>query len=330
MTMKNSQFNRAQAIALAQHFDAGETAFLERELTQVRTKLFEVVYAELRARLFLPMANDIAPSANSYVYKVWDRVGRAKIIANGVHDLPRVDVIASEKNGKVVPIGASYGWEINEMREAARLNVNLNEKKATAAARVVNTGIDEVLATGKLTGPDGAVQDPTDIEGFVNNSDVDDNIGDPDNDPWVAGTTDPADILADMATMASAIPDATSMAWVPDTMLFAPREYNIIASTPASDLTPGYTILKAFLDSNPYIKNIDQWHRLTAAGVGGKNRSITYKRDPEVLEAVVPQEFEQLPPEARGLEFIVNCLARCGGVKIYHPEAVLYFDHATS
>ena len=90
------------------------------------------------------------------------------------------------------------------------------------------------------------------------------------------------------------------------------------------------TILRSFLANNPYIRNIDQWYRLDGAGAGGKNRGIVYKRDPMVLEGVVPLDFEQLPPQARNLEFVVPCQARCGGVKIYQPSAMRYVDFLTA
>lgn len=327
--LTEQQYRKIQNAALQLHFDANETAFLDREITFLRSKLFEVQYAELIGLSLLPLATDIPASAEKYAYKAWDRVGRAKIIGNGVNDLPRIDVIASEKNGSVVNVGASYGWNIDEMREAVRNNIPLSSQKANAAANAIATGVDELLATGKLTGPDNAVQDPTDIEGLLNNSDVDDNIQDPSNDPWDQGD-DPADILADLNTMAAYIPANTNQRWIGDTMVLAPREYNIIATKAASDLTPGLTILQAFLQANPYVKNVTQWYRSTGAGAGGKNRAIVYKRDPMVLEGVVPQQFEQLPPEARGLEFIVHCKSRCGGVKIYQPAAVVYYDFATS
>jgi hypothetical protein len=44
----------------------------------------------------------------------------------------------------------------------------------------------------------------------------------------------------------------------------------------------------------------------------------------------VPVVFEQLPPQVEGLEVVVNCLGRGGGVKVYHPEAMRYIDFALS
>ncbi len=307
---------------LARRFDANETAFLARQLEVVRSRTYEIQYAELLARRFIPIANDIPESAETYVYLAYDTVGAAKIIANGVDDLPRIDVSAAERTGKVRSIGDSYGWDINTMKEAARVGVPLSEMKARAARQAIERGIDEVLSTGTTR-----VQVGLDwgITGLLNNADViAQGIINPANDPWSTATA--SQVLANLNTITNAMVNANSQAFIPDTLLLAPNEFGIIASTPVG-VDNQMTILKSFLANNPYIKNIDQWSKLTLAGAGGTtNRGILYKRDPLVLEGVVPLEFEQLPPQARNLEFVVPCHARVGGVKVYQPSAVRYID----
>jgi hypothetical protein len=309
---------------LVKRFDASETAFLERELTVIRRKVFEVQYADLLAKKFMPLATDIPPSAETYVYGVYDKSGRAKVIANGSVDLPRVDVIKSEVTGKVREIGDSYGWDITSMREAARVGAPLTEMKAKAARTAIETLTDKMLFDGK--DHDGT---SFGVTGIANNADViSQGIVNPVSDPWLI-TMDPALILADLNSSVATMVAASLQKWLPDTLLLAPREFAIIVATRVSVYSDA-TILQSFLKTNPYIKNIDQWHRLTGAGAGGLNRGIAYKRDPEVLEGVVPLDFEQLPPQARGLEFVVPCHARCGGVKVYQPGAMRYIDFATS
>jgi hypothetical protein len=85
--------------------------------------------------------------------------------------------------------------------------------------------------------------------------------------------------------------------------------------------------MRAFLNSNPFIRNIDQWHKLNEADAAGTGpRVVAYLRNPEVLELEIPQDFEQFAPERRNLEFIVNCHARCGGVLVYQPLAMAFMD----
>ena len=75
------------------------------------------------------------------------------------------------------------------------------------------------------------------------------------------------------------------------------------------------------------ITDVDFWHKLDLADAAGTGpRMVTYQRDPEVLELVIPQEFEQFPPQARNLAFVVPCHARVGGVVVYYPLAIVYTD----
>ncbi|MDB4995196.1 MAG: hypothetical protein JWM74_2628, partial [Myxococcaceae bacterium] len=53
-------FRQRQRFVLSQNFDADETLFLERELTQLRTKMFTVLFPPSLARSFAPKATDIA------------------------------------------------------------------------------------------------------------------------------------------------------------------------------------------------------------------------------------------------------------------------------
>jgi len=64
-------------------FDANETAWTDRQATQIRSKLFEVKYADLKAMDLIPLATDIAAEPGPYVYNVLDTVGEAKVIASG-------------------------------------------------------------------------------------------------------------------------------------------------------------------------------------------------------------------------------------------------------
>jgi hypothetical protein len=145
-------------------FDANETAWTDRQATQIRSKLFEVVYPDLKALQLIPLATDIAAEPGPYVYNVLDMVGEAKVIASGADDLPRVDVSASERSGKVVPIGASYGWDVFELRKAARLQFPLSERKGRAARQAVARQVDKMLASGQT-----ASQTGLGLDGFINN-----------------------------------------------------------------------------------------------------------------------------------------------------------------
>jgi hypothetical protein len=53
---------------------------------------------------------------------------------------------------------------------------------------------------------------------------------------------------------------------------------------------------------------------------------MIYRKDPDALVLIVPQEFEQFPPEQRGMEFITACHLRTGGVVSFYPLSISYGD----
>lgn len=321
-------FRQMQRACLVQHFDANEIVFLERELTQLRAKLFEVQYPTTEARRFAPKATDIAPSAETYAYKVFEPVGKAKLIAYKGGDIPRVDVVAREVLGKVRPIGAAYGWDINELREAARIGYALPEVKGRTARDVIERGIDQILAFGSLPDENGALPD-IGLNGLVNNPDVV-TLTVLAGSFWFGGTpVDPAVILAELSALIATIQNFSSNVWTADTLLLPMSHFTYLQQTPFSALT-GESLLTIFKKNNPQLTMIAPWYKLNTAGVGNVPRAIAYQRTPDVLEAVIPQEFEVMPPEVHGFEFIHNCHARCGGVKVYQPLAMRYMDFATS
>lgn len=326
-----SAFNQAVRVALAElaasagvlRFDANETAFVEREATQIRAKIFEVIYAELMAQKLIPLATDISPDVNQYVYFVLDTVGEARIIANGSDDIPRIDVSKTERTGIVRTLAAAFGWELFEMRLAAKMGAPLNQQRADAARKAIARQIDKLLSTGQTDSQSGLQ-----MEGILNNTDIT-NLGIVPGILWVLGTTTPAVMLATLNGAAQTIVAATNQTYIPDTIVLPTGPYGVISQTPYG-LDSDKTVLQWFLANNPYIKSVVQWYRGNGAGAAAANRGVVYKRDPEVLEGVVPLQFESLPPQARNLEMLVNCVARCGGTKVYHPEACRYIDFALS
>ena len=99
--------------------DASESVFLQRELESIDTEVYEVVYADLLARSFLPTQPGIPDWARVYTFRDLDKFGEAKFIGNGADDLPRVDVVKAESSKLIKPCGASYGYNLFEIRAAA-------------------------------------------------------------------------------------------------------------------------------------------------------------------------------------------------------------------
>lgn len=303
--------------------DASENAFLARSLEYVKARTYDIKFPALRAREFVPVNNEVDNAAQTVTYRQYSQVGMAKLIASYADDLPRSDVKATEFSIQIKSAGDSYGYNLQEIRAAARAGVDLDGKKAAAARRAMEVLFDRIIAKGDAaTGMLGLLNQPNALTFTVPN-------GGGGQATWASKT--PAEILKDMIDICEYVPTQTKEVEQVDVLLLPRAQFVKVATTRFSD-SSDLTILEVFKrnyangeDGRSRI-TVERWDTLDGAGSGGADRMMAYKRDPEHLEAIIPQEFEQLPVEARNLEFVVNCHARIGGVLAYYPMSMVYGD----
>lgn len=300
-----------------QRFDAAESAFIANQLEQIRSKTYDIKYPNLLGRSLVPVNNEISDGAEVVTYQQFDTTGIAVIISDYADDLPRSDVLAKTFSMSPKDVGTSYAYNYREMKHAAFAGVPLDAKKASAARKAVELKIDQMARFGDApTGLLGLLNQPNTTLFTVPNG----ASGFP---QW--STKTPDEIIADINGCINGIVSSTKEVEIPDTLLLPIEQYTFITTTPRSS-TSDTTIAGFVLANNPYLKRIVPWYALDGAGAAGTDRMVAYRNDPDALELIIPQEFEQLPPEARGLETVTNCLARCGGVVVYYPLSISYGD----
>ncbi len=301
------------------NLDAIESVFFSRQLEQVKTRSYDKLYPELKSRRFIPAAQDPAPTgAETITYYQFDRVGMAKMIANYADDLPRVDVLGNKFTSPVRALGASFGYNIQEVRNAAFAKRDLNQMRANAARETIEEQIDRLLALGDTA---------SGIPGFLTNSSVTaGSVATVSGDTTWAdkAATDPDLIADDITTKIAAMQLATKGREYPDSLLMPENQFAIISSTRLVDQP--VTILNHIRAAFPRITTIEPWYRLTGAGAGSVDRAVLYKKSSDKLGYEVPQEFEALDPQEHNLEFVVPCHARVGGTVIMYPLSMGYMD----
>lgn len=297
-----------------EHFDADESVFLQRQLDYIKSKTYDVKYAELKARKLIPVSSEADPGAEKIFYRQYDQSGLAKVIANYADDLPRADVKGKEFFAQVKTLADSYGYNIQELRAAAFSNVPLEQRRANAARRAIAQlenslaffGDTEANLGGFFSNPNiGSVTIPNDGTGT--------------STLWSTKTSD--QILRDLNLVANTVVSQSLGVEIPDTLLLPLEQYNYIAST-ARSANSDTTILNYFLQNNPYVKQVEWVNELKDAGSGNAEVILAYRRDPEVLTMEVPSDFEQLELQVRNLEYVIPCMERFGGVLIYYPLAI--------
>jgi hypothetical protein len=314
----------AAQIQAAYHCDASEATVFARQLLRVRAGLFEQQYPELKAMRLIPRADGISPTDEQYTYQHVVEYGATKFATSYSEDAPRADVSFVEATPQSIkPFMASYGYNFHEARIAAALNTGLPMRKAEAARKAMAFKMDDILATGGTAAEFGVA-----LPGLISASGthtytVPNGAGG--SKAWVNKTPD--EILADMHGIASGIVTNSNSVEVPDTLLLPLEEYELVSRVRLGDGSDT-TILRHFEATNPHIKTVESWWRLdSVSGVAGSGaRMICYKKDPTVLESLVPIEFEQLAPQIKGVETVTTCHARVGGVVLYRPKAISFGD----
>ncbi len=296
-----------------QRLDAGETAFLAKQLEYVLSKTFDIKYPAFLGRKFIPINTEVPSGANSYTYYQWDEYGMAEIIANFADDLPMVGRFAKEFNAPIRSIGEAYMYSLQDLRASAHTGVPLDKDRAAVARRIMEQKVDALLATGDANAG---------LKGFLNHTNVP--LTALTTGSWASATA--AQILADLRKVQTAILVATKQIFPPDTMLLDTGSFDQLSNMEMSTDNSA-TVLETFLKNSPHIKNIDQWWKLDLADAAGTGpRLVMYSRTSEVVEGVIPQEFEQMPPQAVNLAFKVPCHMRHGGISIKYPLAMSYAD----
>lgn len=293
-------------------------AFFVRQLEHVKTQTYDIEYPELKARTLIPVSHDAGPGATSITYQQFDQVGVMELISDYSNALKRVDILGTEHTSPVKSIGGAYGYSLQEIRSAQFAGLNLDQRKANAARRAFEEAVERIAKSGNAE---------TGIKGFLNHpnvprGDVTPNAGA--KSKWADKT--PAEIVKDINDGVRSIISTTNEVEAgPFVLLLPVDQYTLIASTKNSD-SSDVTILEFVLKSNPWIAEIVPWFALKGAGSGGTDRMVFYTRHPDKLTLEIPQDFEQLNVQEKGLEFEIPCHGRIGGVIWYRPFSARYVD----
>jgi hypothetical protein len=299
--------------------DDGESVFFSRELQFVKSKTYDVKYANLKARQLFPVSNEAGPGAETIAYESYDHVGIAKVIASYADDIPRADIKGKLHVNLVKGLASAYGYNIQEIRAAKMKGLPLTQRKANAAKRAILSKENQIAFLG---------DSDSGLVGFINNANISSTTipGDGSGSATTFASKTVDKILRDMNTLANYPVTNTLEVEVPDTMIMPLSQFNLIRSTPWSTTGDGKSILELFLKNQSYIKEIIAVDQLKGAGSGATDRMMVYRKDPEAISLEIPQDFEQFEEQPRNMEYVVPCHSRIGGVIIYYPLSVAYVD----
>jgi hypothetical protein len=296
--------------------DAGESAFLERQLESIEAKIYDYKLRELKFRRLFPVSNE-GQGSETIAYDIVRGAGIAKIIANGADDLPRADTFVERFYAVVRPVGISFGYTTQELRNAAFSNVPLEARRGVAARR----GMEEKLSDIAWNG-----DSEYNLLGILDNPNIPQSeAADPasgSSTAWDGGDKTALEIIADISGALSDVVETTNQVHEPDTVVLPVAQYEYIRKTPYSTLVP-QSILRYLTDPlNGFnIKTIEQAPELKDSGPAGEDQMLVYEKSDEVLTFRIPMELRAMPPEQRNLEFLINMEAECAGMVVRYPLA---------
>ena len=295
--------------------NSNATVFFARELEDIDAVLYEIKKKELVYRQFIPVSNRVNAGADSYTYRMFDKVGMAKIISDYADDLPRADVFGNEYTSKIKSLGSSFGYSTQEVRAASMANVPLETWKASAARRAIHEQESEIAWRGN---------DDSGLPGFLNNVNIPITATPTGTGGFTWLLKTPDEIIADVSLIITQVRANSKKRFSADTMLLPIAQWNIIATTPrstTSDMTilefltkPGNSFGLTTIESIP--------DELDSAFTGGtEDGLIVYEKNSEVLEQMIPLEMITHPVQERGLEFVIPVESRHGGTVLRYPIA---------
>lgn len=305
---------------VSQRLDAAESVFFARQLEHILTQTQEVDYPELKARTLIPINTESPSGTTSITYRQYDKVGIAKFVANYAEDLPRVDILGQEFTSKVRTLGDSFGYTVQDIKRAQITGMSLDQKKAQVAREAALRAENKAAFLGDSRyGMAGLLT--------CANMTIVTLLADGTGASKKFSTKTADQIIRDVEAILNAPSEATNDIETPDTIGFPVRLYNILKSKKVG-VDSGMTVLKFLRENNPGVNFVKINELKNLGDSGTTDRIITYRRDPSKLEMHIPQDFEMLPPQERGLEFVVNCYQEFGGVTIYKPLSIAYADGA--
>ncbi len=310
-----------------QLMDAPQQAlgFLIEQTSHIEAEVYRTAYPEIQYPVLVPVDESANEWAKSITFFSMDKVGRADWFHHMATDMRLADVVRSKFEQGIEMAGIGYQYTLEELGQAMLIpGFNLGPERGEAARRAYEEFMDRIVITGDTNkGWTGLIND-------ANVTRVDAaNDGTGATRTWSTKTA--AQIIRDVNDALTTIYTGTNTVEMADTVLLPIANLSLIA-TKVIDNT-SMTVLDFLQRQNVYSLTTGQPLTirgaldLTAAGSGGTNRMVVYKRDPRIVKLHLPMRHRFLPVWQTGpITFLVPGIFRTGGVEIRRPAAFRYVD----
>ncbi len=326
----------ARALGMSLRLDAGETVFFLRELAEIKTKAFDIIYATLKGRQFVPVVPG-DPGAETFVYAQFDYAGKAKRLQSGARDLPKVNAKGTQYVNPYSSYGVAFDYTIQELRAAQKAGRSIDQLRAKAARMAIAQLVDDVIANGDpdVDNGSGTVAPMRGLlslcaAGMGTQSFVVPQVAG--SSVWIGNKT--ADqIISDVNSMVAQVPSQTKDVEHVRRLILPVAQYQYISTTPRSTISD--TTIRDFLEGSHRDAGeeleIVSWERLAAAGAGAVSPGtapfdmmIGYDPNPDKVWCPISIEYEQMAPQLAGMQYDIFAETRLGGVVSPYPMSIIF------
>lgn len=312
------------ATGAIRHDDA--TAFMQRELLNVRQQAILVERPELRGTFFVPpAANQGNLGATHSTYQQEDFAGKAALGATMSTNPPRVDIMREEATPLPYRhIEAAYGWSIKDIRSAIMAGRPLDVAVAQGAQQIIAIQHDDIILIGDGTAPYLGLTGIFKLSGTLTYTLP--NGAQSGTKVWEDKSA--KEIYADMMGICNYVRTNSNGVEVPN-MLALPLTSWTVAATKTWGVDSTETALDRFYKVASKIYPgimVEPCEKLETAGSGNTKRFAAYRRDNAKVWRDDLVLFEQAPPIVRGFQTEVHCHGETAGVRAAKPKSVCYAD----
>lgn len=328
--------------------DAGETAFFARQLEDISTTLYNARYPELQGRNIVSVKTDINPGADFHVWRGYDFEGAVDETDDYTDDIPAGSLEGAEAAQKITGIVGGYGFSIMDIRRAQFAGVPLDSMKALGARETMERKLDLMMAIGsKNRGVNG-------IYGFYNHPSLPtavdvsaQNTGAGPAGSFLSASTGvdwsfsaatgktPTKVVADLNLAYNTLRVNSKFTFGDNglTVVLDSKSFDLWNQTPCNvgdaSLFNTNSVMSYIRSTCGWIKDVKRWNRgytakgtiATAGTASGTPMVMLFEDKPENGEFLLPQPFEQFPPQLKNMKFGVGMHMRAGGYIIRRPLA---------
>jgi hypothetical protein len=291
--------------------------FAKQLVTATFRELFRFQYPETKWMNggLIPISSSINEGATEYSFTEMEHTGRAKIVADCATDIPLADIGGRNNLRRIKTLAVGVTYCRQDIRTARMQGLfDIAAEKAASAREAMDRTLDDLIRTGDpAAGLEGVVDHP----GIIVESAITGN--------WQNPLTTAAQIVADVTAAINAVINQSSGVEVPNTVVMDVASYtriSVLQNSTASDITVLDYLKRAF----PMIQRWDWEPGMATVSASGGASMLVYRNDQTRLRAVFPMMMQAVPPEQKGLSFVLNFETRFGGVMMPKPRSVLRLD----